>query len=975
MTNGKGWLTIRDGVLTSEDIVLSENRAKVTERTFYPALIEQIEAQGGEGVSEVSYTSVPDVVFTLLGRNWLLSLKIGEDIATLKSAFIQYQRQKEESRLRHGLILFLPGSVRTIKANREDVSRAVLTSPGTCLVDTPVVKEEYRDLTFPQVLMRLKTDIGVRLEGRVEKGYSLKLVIALLKQHLSELMSTVSLSDPMLLRVVTDRKLLTGISHLKADQTEAVGRFLSSYIVLSQILFLRLYSSATQETSEVVEGLRPVNHHSLRRAFGRVLERDYRNIYKVDVLDSISERYLLDTFDLIWGLEVERVRHELPGRIFHELMPRNIRKMLAAFYTRPQAADILAGLAVRSSGDTVFDPASGSGTILTAAYKRKRVLFREEGKAGNPHRRFCENDIFGADIMPFAVHLTTANLAAMDPATTLVRTQVIQGDSLRLSSGRKYRDGMQIEMFPLLPEAEKNSGDRYVVDLRRVDVILMNPPFTKVERGIQKYVDMRRFHASVGGEIGLWGHFVALADRFLAEGGVFGAVIPINVLRGRESARVRSFILSRWTPQYILKATYNYGFSEWSEYRDVLLVAARKPSRPDEVVKFCLIKRDLGDLTDDDADHIARQVSSLRRLRSDELDIGSFAIGDVLQRSANLMWFCGVSDLRHRDVFVDLVGRFEGVVGKLPTDRVREGYRTEGGNAKVLIMTRRTSDARVEEAFLHFERAGDREIECRTTLGTTVRIERGCVKPCLRTAVGVVCLDVTERCDYMAYAPYRELSRVKRASGIRGRFERDFWEAHQRRVDRLGAHLLVVRRINPYSPSSHLMAFFSSRPICPTDQLKALPGFGLDESRAMAALFNSILFLVQFALLKEESTGRFIDIRSGDLAEMSIYPEESAVPELVKVFDRFSHTEFPSLGEQLDTRFAQRYKDFWSTQRDHKPPLLSVVADPVEPSDTRVRFDLEVSRALGVEVTRDELVAVYGAIVKEMILTRGLTRD
>ncbi len=353
---------------------MSEIKAQVTERTFYPALIDLIRAQGGSGVSEVSYVSVPDIVFELLNRKWLLSVKVGEDVPTLKSAFIQYQRHKDESGINHGLLLFLPSSVRATKVTEQDVASAILTSQITCLVDTPILKEEYRNLTFPQVLMRVITDIGARLDKRLEQGFSLKLVISLLKEHVNELMGTVSLSDPMLLRVVTDRKLLTGISHLKAEQTESVGRFLSAYIILSQILFLRLYSSAMPQPNELTQDLKPVTHYSLRKAFGRILKINYRPIYEVDVLDSISDKYLLDTFDLIWGLEVERVRYELPGRIFHELMPANIRKMLAAFYTRPQAADILANLAIRWSEDTVFDPASGSGTILTAAYRRKRVL-------------------------------------------------------------------------------------------------------------------------------------------------------------------------------------------------------------------------------------------------------------------------------------------------------------------------------------------------------------------------------------------------------------------------------------------------------------------------------------------------------------------------------------------------------------------------------------------------------------------------
>jgi hypothetical protein len=128
---------------------LAEIKGQVTERTFYPALIELIKAQGGSGVSEVAYISVPDIVFTLLDQKWLLSVKIGEDVPTLKSAFIQYQRHKEESGLSHGLILFLPSPIRNTKPIEKNVIDALTTSLVTCLIDTPSLKEEYRNITFP----------------------------------------------------------------------------------------------------------------------------------------------------------------------------------------------------------------------------------------------------------------------------------------------------------------------------------------------------------------------------------------------------------------------------------------------------------------------------------------------------------------------------------------------------------------------------------------------------------------------------------------------------------------------------------------------------------------------------------------------------------------------------------------------------------------------------------------------------------
>jgi hypothetical protein len=168
---------------------------------------------------------------------------------------------------------------------------------------------------------------------------------------------------------------------------------------------------------------------------------------------------------------------------------------------------------------------------------------------------------------------------------------------------------------------------------------------------------MIKFKPLAGGEVGLWGHFVFLAAEFLKENGTFGAVIPINILRGRESARVRDFLFQEWTVKYILKPTINYAFSEWAEYRDVIIVAENQPPPRDHLVKFALVKEDLRTLDEEKIDQLAASIRTKSRLRDDSLDIDSHPLSEILERKVNLMWFCGVSDFRHRrdDLHIRLI--------------------------------------------------------------------------------------------------------------------------------------------------------------------------------------------------------------------------------------------------------------------------------------------------------------------------------
>jgi len=99
-------------------------------------------------------------------------------------------------------------------------------------------------------------------------------------------------------------------------------------------------------------------------------------------------------FNVIKGLSPEKVGGDLLGTIFHDLVPFQVRKTVAAFYTNVLAAELLAWLSIDNHDCKVADFAVGSGGLLVAAYRRKRHLLEKEGKFSEvDHRRFVENEI------------------------------------------------------------------------------------------------------------------------------------------------------------------------------------------------------------------------------------------------------------------------------------------------------------------------------------------------------------------------------------------------------------------------------------------------------------------------------------------------------------------------------------------------------------------------------------------------------
>jgi len=464
---------------------------------------------------------------------------------------------------------------------------------------------------------------------------------------------------------------------------------------------------------------------------------------------------------------------------------------------------------------------------------------------------------------------------------------------------------------------------------------------------------------------------------FLKKEGIYGAVIPINILRGRESEKVRNILFKEWTPLYILKPTRNYGFSEWAEYRDVLFIARKDRPQPSQKVKFGLVKKDLTTLSDKEILTIAQKLESHDRLRSDHLiDIDSHSLKEIVDRFDNLMWFCGVTEFGHRDIIVKFVNETSDKLNPFPPEYFREGFRpVPKGVSKFLFLTRGSNDARTEEAFLRFKAEAKTTVSAESPLKATYKFRLSDITPTLRTSVGLQSMDISSDYDYIAHTPYDELSRVCRAADQtvpKG----PFWAQVQKDLLRVRTNLVVSHRINPFSPSTYLNAFFTNTLISPSNQLNVVAERDPRKAKAVCVVLNSILFFAQFLLLKEESTGRYINIRFYDLYQMNLYPSDRFIHRLNEVYKKYHKISFPSLRHQFDQDFDQRYQEFWEIETGMlQQKFWSVIDKPVRPFKDRLSFDLAVCKALGLKVTKKDILDLYEVITKEMIIIRALTKD
>ncbi len=332
-------------------------------------------------------------------------------------------------------------------------------------------------------------------------------------------------------------------------------------------------------------------------------------------------------------------RHDLAGRIFNQLVAD--RKLLAAFYTSIPSATLLAGLALAPErwphvdwDDAphlrrlcVVDPACGTGTLLMAAYQQivqNRAAVhgstssrRTEGDDAAVHQALVEHTLFGADVVPAAIHLTAATLAAMSPSVGFTQMQLHS-----LIMGMDAVGGIRLGSLDWLaaPEAQSSFSATLeqigatgsagsLVESPRADVVISNPPFTR--RGsdggkgeaLARVLDLpagdaeaeravaRRTSALLKGTPAnqMAGHaasFTVLSDRLVKPDGRLALVLPVTALAGESWRQVRAMLADRYEIELVVSShdPELRSMSYDTHIAEVLLVARRlredeQPSR------------------------------------------------------------------------------------------------------------------------------------------------------------------------------------------------------------------------------------------------------------------------------------------------------------------------------------------------------------------------------------------------------------
>lgn len=332
------------------------------------------------------------------------------------------------------------------------------------------------------------------------------------------------------------------------------------------------------------------------------------------------------------------VRRLLPSRdVLSQIFQRMIddRGALAAFYTLPETAELLASLAIQTSqapngaswdnGESVAkirvaDLACGTGTLLTTVYQRIGWLHEAAGgDARSIHRPMIEHGLIGLDVLPAAVHLTATILSGVYPEEQYNHSQLYIA---RYGAGKDPSQGVSIGSLELLdntpqfdvfarlaePQADPAQAGSAPVDLwhelQRLDLCIMNPPYTRnTNHEGNRATDPFPAFAALGvtpfeakemaarlrnlvrgtsiahGNAGEASMFLALADKFTRPGGTIALVLPLTALMGDSWSHARTALYETYHDFCVVtvagRGTRVLGFSADTNMAECLLIARK----------------------------------------------------------------------------------------------------------------------------------------------------------------------------------------------------------------------------------------------------------------------------------------------------------------------------------------------------------------------------------------------------------------
>jgi len=680
----------------------------------------------------------------------------------------------------------------------------------------------------------------------------------------------------------------------------------AAYLLVDQIVFYRILSSKL-----VLDPMRSSEIHFPSDLydlyFKEVIKHiDYEAVFGINLSDSIPKKslqYVKDLIDFVDRMRPEAFSSDFLGSMFHNVIPLVVRKPLACYYTNQAAAALLTSLTVEKPNDSVADFACGSGTILMAAYDRKAKLLNKK-ITQKEHEKFLGKQLTGIDVMAFAAHLAAVQLSLKQPTYMSNFVRIGVEDSLPLYPkfvieplSKTVSEDQSQTMHVSGAVSRRGTGTKF--ELTKVDVILMNPPFTRKQKISKEYrADLRKWLSPykdyISDSYSLWAYFILIADKFIKNGGRVGFVLPVAILKQDTYSKLRQFIAKNFQINYVIVGGYKCAFSENTAFRECLLILEKKrKSERTKKARFVFLNEEP---TLTNIDNLTNE------LNTEKSKIAENNLVNQKELAEQENWWDFIPEHKLSDSFSYKEEKVSSLVEALgDKDYLKQGLRFHGASSyispKNSIISHPKENVSIEYEIIKEDK---NTITFTDQLGNPYKIDKKSLCPSLRT---------------MSHQKTISLNKIKDWLVI-DRFENDenFWgtknvvpiliKRRQHMNTRLGNIAWAGKgNYDISAPGTCLMAIACRNDFAPVWNCWRLIIKDKDDAKIMTLFLNSTFALANQLDISIEVRGAIRQWRYNTLAKMKVLDPKKLNPSekktLVKLFDEIATEELPSLLEQL----------------------------------------------------------------------------
>jgi methylase of polypeptide subunit release factors len=366
-----------------------------------------------------------------------------------------------------------------------------------------------------------------------------------------------------------------------------------AYRLMGQVLFYFALKKR-QPTLKALEVPGSAQFPAALRPFWDDVRRfDYEALFKESELESLvpfpphAETVLRQMIEELSHYDWNKLRDDVLGAVFENLIPRSEQILLGQFYTPTKVADLLVAFAVDADGSSsVLDPGCGSGTFVMRAYEYLR------DQTGQSHADVLSR-VWGFDISAFATELASINLFRQDMSVFDNFPRIFSGNFFERFVG---------EELPF-PPAKAGGQDKVMIDIPQFQAVVANPPYLRSQNqdDLDEKYKNTLFAAAVKNSVkaasktDLFAFFMYKTLEFLEPGGRLGFVVSASWLTAEFGATLQQVLLERFKLLAIVGSRVESFFSQVA-VNTVLIVAERRAGEKcdaKEIIRFVTLKRKL----------------------------------------------------------------------------------------------------------------------------------------------------------------------------------------------------------------------------------------------------------------------------------------------------------------------------------------------------------------------------------------------